>query len=278
MAAKNDINIVSTLLRTRNDNLERTWCFERANNHCMPHFHLCAEVIYVEEGVMTGIISGQSVQVCAGQMITISSYEIHSFSTPDTSRVIVAVIPMTFVPVIYNLLKNRSFSRTVIEKPEPDLISLLRLLLQAENSRASYESVQGLSQALLGLIIDHYGTRESLACNSSSIMHQIIPYMQQHFMEDISLETLAEHFSYSKSRLSHLFRNQLDLTFTDFLNMLRCRHAAMLLCTQPDNVAFISEAVGFRSISTFYRSFKKQYGVSPLEYHPKMTDPSDELI
>lgn len=271
MAAKKEFSIASIPLRTRNDNLERTWCFERVNNHCMPHFHLCAEAVYVEEGVMNGMISGQAIQVRAGQMVIISSYAIHNFSTPETSKVIVAVIPMDFVPIIHNRLKNRSFSCTLIEKPGADLILLMQLLLQTSSS-ASYETVQGLSQALLGLIIDRYGIEETLASNSTSIMHLIIPYMQQHFMEDITLDILAEHFNYSKSRLSHLFQNQLHLTFTEFLNALRCRHAATLLCTQPNSVASIAETVGFRSISTFYRVFKKQYGTSPLEYHQKVNE------
>lgn len=269
MAARKEINLENIPLRTRNDNLERTWCFERINNHCMPHFHLCAEAVYVEEGVMNGMVSGQAVRVQAGQMLIISSYAIHNFYTPESSKVIVAVIPMDFVPVIHNRLKNRSFACTLIEKPEADLILLMQLLLQT-GSCASYETVQGLSQAFLGLIIDHYGVEENLPGNSAGIMHLIIPYMQQHFMEDITLDILAEHFNYSKSRLSHLFQEQLHLTFTEFLNALRCRHAASLLCTQADSVASISETVGFRSISTFYRVFKKQFGVSPLEYQQKV--------
>ena len=91
--------------------------------------------------------------------------------------------------------------------------------------------------------------------------------MQQHFMEDISLDDLSDHFNYSKSRLSHLFQSQLHLTFTEFLHALRCRHAAALLSEQTQSVADTSETVGFRSISTFYRVFKKQYGVSPCDYY-----------
>ena len=264
MATKRKINIANIPLRTRNDNLKRTWCFERNNNQCMPHFHLCAEAVYVEEGVMTGMVSGQPIRVCAGQMVIISSYAIHNFSTPDSSKVVVAVIPMDFVPAIYKHLQNRTFTHTVLENPDSDLILLIKLLLS--NKDASYETVQGLSQAFLGTLIDRYGVQESLAYDSTSIMHVVIPYMQQHFMEDISLDDLSNRFNYSKSRLSHLFQSQLHLTFTEFLHALRCRHAAALLSEQTQSVADISETVGFRSISTFYRVFKKQYGVSPCDY------------
>lgn len=137
---------------------------------------------------------------------------------------------------------------------------------RSSNSPASYETVQGLSQTLLGLIIDRYGIIEAPAYDASSVMHLVISYMQQHFMEDICLDNVAKQFGYSKSRLSHLFQRQLRLTFTDFLNALRCRHAAALLCTQSSSVVTIAENVGFHSISTFYRVFKKHYGVSPNEY------------
>ena len=265
MAAKKAINVSNIPLRTRNDQMEMTWCFERNNNRCMPHYHLSTEIVYVECGAMMGMVAGQELCIHEGQMAVISSYAIHSFSTPDTSRVIVAVIPMDFVPDIYKRLRDQAFTRVLIENPEPDLIFLIQLLFRRSKS-SGRETIQSISQTLLCLLIDLYGLQPTLPLDSSGIMHLIIPYMQQHFMEDIKLEDLSRQFSYSKSRLTHLFQEQLHMTFTDFLNALRCRYAATLLRSQADTVVDIAELSGFRSVSTFYRVFKQFYGVSPLEY------------
>lgn len=265
MTMKRAIGISHIPLRARNDEMESTWCFARENNNCMPHYHLSVEVVYVESGTMMGMVAGQEICIRAGQMAIISSYAIHSFFTPDTSRVIVAVIPMHFVPAIQKRLENQSFSKILIEDPEPELVFLMRLLLRSSQG-ASLETIQGVSQSLLGMLIDCYGLQPTLPSNSAGIMHLVIPYMQQHFMEDINIEDMARQFGYSKSRLTHLFQEQLHMTFTKFLNALRCRYAATLLRSQEYTVVDIAEMSGFSSVSTFYRVFKRTYGLAPLEY------------
>lgn len=265
MTMKRAIGISHIPLRARNDEMESTWCFARENNNCMPHYHLSVEVVYVESGTMMGMVAGQEICIRAGQMAIISSYAIHSFFTPDTSRVIVAVIPMHFVPAIHKRLENQSFSKILIEDPEPELVFLMRLLLRSSQG-ASLETIQGVSQSLLGMLIDCYGLQPTLPSNSAGIMHLVIPYMQQHFMEDINIEDMARQFGYSKSRLTHLFQEQLHMTFTKFLNALRCRYAATLLRSQEYTVVDIAEMSGFSSVSTFYRVFKRIYGLAPLEY------------
>lgn len=268
MAARKQIPISNIPFRTRNDQLEATWCFERTDNHCMPHYHLAAEVVYVESGMMTGIIAGKEIHIHKGQMVVISSYTIHSFHTPDSSQVIVAVIPMDFVPAIHQRIRNFSLNRLLIEEPDSDLVFLLKLLLKSCDTGGNRETIQGLSQSLLGLLIHEYGLSEHLPLDSAGIMYLIIPYIQQHFTEDICLDDLAGHFNYSKSRLSHLFQQQLHMTFTEFLNRLRCRHAASLLASQnsEETILDIAGESGFHSVSTFYRVFKQIYGLSPLAY------------
>lgn len=252
-------------LRHNDDNLKATWCFERENNRCMPHFHLCAEVVYVKSGVMLGLVSGQEIAICAGQIAVIPPYAPHTFSTPDSSLVIVAVIPMSFVPAILNRFQSQSFSQILIETPPPALTFLISQLHQS-CEHGSRETQQGLSQALLGLLLDLYGMEQSTLGSSSDIIHQIMTYMQNHYLEDITITSLSTQLDYSASRISHLLQEQLHTTFTDYLNLLRCRHAATLILSGQKDMLDIINSSGFNSVSTFYRIFRKTYQMTPAEY------------
>ncbi|MBQ8082045.1 MAG: helix-turn-helix transcriptional regulator [Clostridia bacterium] len=248
------------LLRQDNDNLEATWCFEQEYNRCMPHFHLCVELLYVEAGSIVSFVNGEQQILSQGQMIVIPSYAVHHFESPTYSKVIVAVIPMPFVPSIRQRLSQHTFAARIVEHPE--LASLIILLSHAR----SREMLQGLSEALLADILDIYGSVPADDYPSSHIGRELIQYMQQHYEEDLTLSRLASHFNYSESRISHLFRTQLNTTFPDYLNRLRCRQVAEQLSQGADNVLELATKAGFNSVSTFYRAFKKNYGVSPLSY------------
>ncbi len=267
-------------LRHNDDNLKATWCFERENNRCMPHFHQCAEVAYVKCGVMLGLVSGQEIAIRSGQIAVIPPYAPHTFSTPDSSLVIVAVIPMSFVPAIFNRFQNQNFSQILIETPPPALTFLINQLYQS-CEHGSRETQQGLSQALLGLLLDLYGIEQSALGSSSDIIHQIMTYMQNHYPEDITISSLSTQLDYSASRISHLLQEQLHTTFTDYLNLLRCRHAATQILSDKKDMLEIISSSGFNSVSTFYRVFRKTYKMTPAEYVRQKKDripPPDEVI
>jgi Transcriptional regulator containing an amidase domain and an AraC-type DNA-binding HTH domain len=255
-----------TDFRMRNDDMSQTWIFAKENNQCMAHFHLCVEVHYILKGRVYGVIDGTHLEASAGEMIVISSYAIHHFLASEPhSQVIVAVIPMTYVPSIHSRLKNQSFKTVLWKSPCKEAAELI-LLLHGLSDTASQEVLQGLSQALLGILIDKLGLKAVRPSISDRNMRHILEYMQAHYTQPLTLDTLTLQFNYSRSRLSHLFQQELRLSFTAYLATLRCRHAAILLRERELTVTDIAMASGFESLRTFYRAFEKEYRQTPLQY------------
>ena len=77
---------------------------------------------------------------------------------------------------------------------------------------------------------------------------------------------LAEEFSISETSLKNYFRGVYGQNISVYLREMRMNKAGELLATTRLSVAEIAEQVGYLSPSKFASVFKKQFGVSPLEY------------
>ena len=108
--------------------------------------------------------------------------------------------------------------------------------------------------------------QQARGSENTGLIKDILIYLQQHYTGDISMQQLARHFGYSKSRFSHLFNEQLGCTLADYVNSLRCQHASQLLLETKQPVMDIALQVGFECVRTFYRAFKRYYGVTPSQY------------
>jgi AraC-like DNA-binding protein len=91
------------------------------------------------------------------------------------------------------------------------------------------------------------------------------PYLQA----DLKLDDLAERLSISPKALSILLNVHYGKNFCEFINHHRIAEAASMLSDpllKGKGVLEIAMDVGFHSKSAFNRSFKKQTGMTPLEY------------
>ncbi len=91
---------------------------------------------------------------------------------------------------------------------------------------------------------------------------------------DLSLRNLSEKFSISAGYLSALFKKEVGMTLTDYVNRKRIDHAAMLLSSTNLQIQTISSYCGMNDINYFTRTFKKLKGMTPKKYREMMSKPS----
>ena len=77
---------------------------------------------------------------------------------------------------------------------------------------------------------------------------------------------LAAQFSVSETSLKNYFRGVFGQNISVYLRETRMKKAAELLSTTKLSVAEAAEQVGYINQSKFASVFKKQFGLSPLEY------------
>ncbi len=96
-------------------------------------------------------------------------------------------------------------------------------------------------------------------------------YLAAHFMDNPTLEEVAEAVSMSPSYMSTLFKKELGIGFSEYLIQLRCEEAKRLMRETTDPMSLIAEKVGYQDAKYFSRIFRKTVGIKPSEYRKLYT-------
>jgi AraC-like DNA-binding protein len=113
------------------------------------------------------------------------------------------------------------------------------------------------------------GLNPELLSDYKERLENIMLEHQIYLRSDLTLPRLADAVGCSVNHLSQVINAGFEMSFFDYLNQHRIRHAKELLCKLDDrkgailNVAF---TVGFNSNSAFYAAFKKCVGQTPAQY------------
>lgn len=90
-------------------------------------------------------------------------------------------------------------------------------------------------------------------------------YIQSNYRE-VTLEAMAAHFHLSAPYISKYIRDKSGKTFGELVTQVRMKQAKTLLKNGNMTVENISYAVGYPNAEHFSRTFKKLFGMSPLQY------------
>lgn len=91
-------------------------------------------------------------------------------------------------------------------------------------------------------------------------------YIYTNYMNEISIEEVAEYLAVSRSYLYKLFKKKYDFSPQQFLLDRRLTVAASLLLTTDDTISAISQKVGFHDPLYFSKSFSNYYDLSPSKF------------
>lgn len=94
----------------------------------------------------------------------------------------------------------------------------------------------------------------------------VASFIQENYHRKLTLEEMASTVNLSRWRLCHLFSEGMLTSPQRFLTQIRLERARKLLATEFLTVKEVMNQVGMSDASSFARSFKAVYGVTPGQY------------
>lgn len=98
-----------------------------------------------------------------------------------------------------------------------------------------------------------------------NLYQTLIDYIDEHLDEDLSLDMLAGKFYVSKYYIAHLFKEKMGLSIHQYILKKRMQASKEAILGNA-RISEIYTRYGFKDYSSFYRAFRKEFGVSPKEY------------
>lgn len=85
-------------------------------------------------------------------------------------------------------------------------------------------------------------------------------------LSDITLNKISQLVNVNYAYLSRLFRKELGMSFTEYINRERIKRAFPLLFDKQRRIQDIAVYSGFKDVQQFERVFKRLYNMTPLQY------------
>ena len=139
---------------------------------------------------------------------------------------------------------------------------------ETENQAAGWQAaVIGNTITLLTLMGRSIQERTAsvLKAEKPDLLNEVLAYVESHLSDRITLEETARHFYVSVSTITQLFRQKMGTSFYRCVTQQRLISAKALI-NEGKSLESVSREVGFADYSSFYRAFKKEYGITPRQY------------
>lgn len=234
------------------------------------HFHRNLEIIYILRGEIEATVGDEIFTAGADEILFVHNYYVHSFKPKTEYQKYVIIIPAEYCDDVDKILKastvppclsdtkfNRESLKPIFDKLyyEEDMPPLVK---------------KGYVNVIIGMLFARYPTLAIKTPANIEIMVDILQYINSHYKEQLTLQSVAEEFGYNKYYFSRIFNRYIGESLSNYINVVRVQNF-MRLAREEENpqISRIAEECGFESMPTFYRAFEKLYGESPKKYFAK---------
>lgn len=223
------------------------------------HFHRAAELIWVEEGAVSVSIEQENWEVNKGECIFIFPNQMHEITFIGHARLQILVFSPELIGSFFTKHKGHVPENPILPMEEAFPIQ----------KSDSYYYQKSFLYALCDNLVTNSRFRKVEYSPQTKAVQSLIAYVDEHYMEAITLKEAAASIKYDYFYLSKLFKKVTTYRFNDYLNQYRISQVCYQLRGTQKNISEIAMDCGYQNMRTFNRNFFNIVACTPLQFRNK---------
>lgn len=260
---------------------------EDLSNHQHVDF---SELVIVLNGHATHIVNHEESFIKKGNVFVINGGTSHAFKAPHDFKICnIMYKPEMLKSAGTDLRTLNGYQALFILEPFYRSINPYKSKLNMSISNLEYVSslisvmieeydnkLQGYQTMLASRFMElvvylsrQYDQQEKGVDSSMMYLASAISYIEDHYLEQVTLEEIATRSGISVRHLNRIFRAYYQTSPIAYLQRLRLDRACTLLKRTDLSITEISYECGFNDSNYLTRQFKKTFGISPKSFRNK---------
>ena len=243
------------------------------------HYHDCYEMYYLFSGKRRYLINCNLFDVDAGDIILIKKNELHMtkrLDEPFGNNMKIYMNDKTLQSLGLGAEKFKEcFKYNHISLPikQKNYVSSIFSKIRKEykdKTPFSKQLTQNLVYELLvyiyRFIFTEQGYNFDLSKSQSNEINKAIKYIYTNYNKKLSLTEIAEYVHMNPTYFSRHFKMSTGINLTDYINIIRIKHATNLIKSTNMTLTEIAHACGYNEQAYFCKQFKKINGCTAREF------------
>lgn len=237
------------------------------------HKHDYYQLIYFVKGQGEFLLDDEKYSIEDNSIFIINPGQEHGFESDSKNNIKTLDIKfLIYEKEISQQMKELS-SKRYTDIPEiKNLLESIRKEGVKKDPRYKEFSSVFLMEILLILIryetqkITHEEVHRNKEIGKSTIVKDVIEYINNNYMNQLTLDCIAESLNYNKSYICQLFNSEMDYTPMQYIHKCRIKKACELILYSDYSLKEIAEVIGFKTVHHFNRVFSRIKGIPPGQW------------
>jgi len=259
--------------------------FVHNQHYVPPHWHKEIELLLVLSGRAQISIGQLRLDAAEDDVVIVNCNEVHSTSSAGEEPLIIAGLQIDpefcglLLPDIARIwFRNGALLEREGKQSAMDWLRyyLARIIWETIETDEGYQvALQGMAYLIISYLTRNCRQAPAAAeamersLDEFGRIRPILDYIDAHYMDKLSLDEIARSQNMSYFYLSHLFKAQVGVSLSEYLNSIRMGKALDLLAYSDQKIIDIVYTCGFSGPDFFYKAFKEKQRCTPLEYRSK---------
>lgn len=242
------------------------------------------QLIYVVEGSVEIYLDEETKIYNKGDLIILNQFENKFIYSREENVLFISKISSEYLKSLGKIYYTSRFVNKSEDKRNNDnilknMINIYKRLNNKDNKENGDMNLSLIQQILL-ILIKNYICIECTLTNideKSDCLLSLETFVENENPRELNLINIAEEMHLSSSYLSKTFNELSGINFSEFIQQLKLFYSTIYLLNTKDTLEQISYTIGFESIKSLIRIYKKFFNMTPTEYRKKYVKSFDYL-